>query len=290
MVFCKRMIQTGLAFLLLFSAFVANAGNLLLTGHDMDLHCSGGSGCSNYGVALNYVRQGAPTKTLPMLVLDEGTQVQAGANQAVAKAKNTVEGAGNTFPMTVVNPTSVAFATMPITVALYSAVVIASDSTCGGCDNSTASITAINARTADLQAFFNAGGGLMYLAGASNRATYYNSIPVPATATAVSPPFTITAAGTTLGLIVTDANCCPTHNSFTTPAAGSALVVVENDSASQAETLIVTNGTVGGGIIIVGPPVVIGPPIGVPTLSEWGVGLMALLLALFGLATVRRRA
>ena len=90
--------------------FSANAGNLLMTGHDMDLHCSGGTGCSNYGVALNFVRQGASTKTLPVLVLDEGTQVQAGAAQALAKAKNAVEGAGNTFPMTVVNPTSAAFA------------------------------------------------------------------------------------------------------------------------------------------------------------------------------------
>ena len=50
----------------------ANAGNLLFTGHDMDLHCSGGSGCSNYGVALNFVRQGAPTKTLRVLVLEKG--------------------------------------------------------------------------------------------------------------------------------------------------------------------------------------------------------------------------
>ena len=290
MLFCKRMIQVGMSVVFLALGFSANAGNLLLTGHDMDFHCSSGSGCGNYGVALNYVRQGAPTKTLPMLVLDEGTQVQSGANQALAKAKNAVEGAGNAFPMTVVNPTSVAFATMPINVTLYSAVVIASDSSCGGCDNTTASITAINACTADLQAFFNAGGGLMYLAGASNRATYYNSIPVPATATAVSPPFTITAAGTTLGLIAADANCCPTHNSFTTPAAGSALVVVETDSLGQAETLIVTGGSVGGGIIVVGPPVVAGPPIGVPTLSAWGLAFLALMVTLMGLFTLRRRA
>ena len=124
----------------------------------------------------------------------------------------------------------------------------------------------------------------MYLAGASNRATYYNSIPVPATATAVSPPFTITAAGTTLGLIAADANCCPTHNSFTTPAAGSALAVVETDSLGQAETLIVTGGSVSGGIIVVGPP------IGVPTLSAWGLAFLALMVTLMGLFTLRRRA
>ena len=80
MVFCKRMIQVGMSVVFLALGFSANAGNLLLTGHDMDFHCSSGAGCGNYGVALNYVRQGAPTKTLPMLVLDEGTQVQSGAN------------------------------------------------------------------------------------------------------------------------------------------------------------------------------------------------------------------
>lgn len=290
MLFCKRMIQVGMSVVFLALGFSANAGNLLLTGHDMDLHCSGGSGCGNYGVALNYVRQGAPTKTLPMLVLDEGTQVQSGANQALAKAKNAVEGAGNAFPMTVVNPTSAAFATMPINVTLYSAVVIASDSTCGGCDNSTASITAINARSAALQAFFTAGGGLMYLAGANNRATYYASVPIPATGLAVTPPFTITAAGTALGLIAADANCCPTHNSFATPAAGSPFVIVETDAAGLPETLIVTGGTVDGGVIIVGPPPVAGPSIGVPSLSAWGLSLLALMVTLMGLFTLRRRA
>lgn len=289
MFFCKRMILVGSTLMLLLLGFAANAGNLLLTGHDMDLHCSGGSGCSNFGVALNYVRQGAPTKTLPMLVLDEGTQVQLGTAQPVAAAKNAVEGAGVPFPVVVVKPSSAAFATMPITVALYSAVVIASDSSCGGCDNSTASITAINARTSDIQAFFTAGGGLMYLAGASNRATYYNSIPIPATATAVSAPFTITPAGTTLGLVAADANCCATHNSFSTPGAGSPLVVVETDSAGLAETLIVTGGTVGGGVIIVGPPGPIPPTLAVPTVSEWALGIMVLMLTLFGVYSVRRR-
>lgn len=287
---CKRMIQIGASVLMLMSALVANAGNLLLTGHDMDLHCAGGSGCGNYGVALNYVRQGAPTKTLPMLVLDEGTQVQSGASQALTKAKNAVEGAGNTFPMTVVNPTSVAFATMPINVTLYSAIVIASDSSCGGCDNSTASITAINARSAVLQAFFTAGGGLMYLAGGSNRATYYASVPIPATGLAVTPPFTITAAGTTLGLVVAESNCCATHNSFAVPAAGSPFVIVETDAAGLPETLIVTGGTVDGGVIVVGPPAAVGPSIGVPSLSAWGLALLALMVTLMAVFTLRRRA
>jgi hypothetical protein len=187
--FRARAIQTGgvLAFAALcLTSFDAAAGNLWLTGHDMDFHCSGGAGCNTFGIALNFVRQGAPTKTLPVLVLDEGGQVAASAANPVATARNTVEGAGVPFPVTVVNPTSAAFATTVISTANFSAIVIASDSTCGGCDNTVASITAINARTADIQAFFTAGGGILYNSGAANRDTYYASVPIPATGVAVA--------------------------------------------------------------------------------------------------------
>jgi hypothetical protein len=262
----------------------ARAGNLWLTGHDMDFHCSGGAGCNTFGIALNFVRQGAPTRTLPILVLDEGTQVQTGAANPATTARNTVEGAGVAFPMVVVNPTSAAFTTTVISVANFSAVVIASDSTCGGCDNSVASITAINARTADLQAFFTAGGGILYNSGAANRATYYASVPIPATGAAVSPPFTITAAGAALGMLVADANCCATHNSFTLPGPGSPLVVAELDSAGLAETLFVSGGSICGGTICGG-----GATTPVPTLSEWSLLLMATLVLLVGVAFARRR-
>ncbi len=153
----------------------------------MDFHCSGGSGCGTFGIAANFVRQSAPTKTLPILVLDEGGQVQASLAQPAATAKNTVEGAGVTFPSVKVVPSSPAFATLPINTATYSAIIIASDGTCGGCDNNPASIAAINARLSDLQAFFTAGGGILYNSGAGNRATYYATLPIPATGVAVSP-------------------------------------------------------------------------------------------------------
>ncbi len=262
----------------------AIAGNLWLTGHDMDFHCSGGSGCGTYGIALNFVRQSAPTKTLPILVLDEGTQVQAGAGDPAAKAKNAVEGAGVAFPMVVVNPTSAAFATTVISTANYSAIVIASDSTCGGCDNSVASITAINARTPELQAFFTAGGGILYNSGAANRATYYASVPIAATAAAVAAPFTLTAAGLALGMTLGDANCCATHNSFTLPPVGSPLIVAETDSTGLAETLFVSGGSICGGTICAKAG-----STAVPTLSEWSMVVMSALLALSALLFLRRR-
>jgi hypothetical protein len=269
-----------------FVAVDAQAGNLWLTGHDAELHCdgTGGAQCNYFGIAANFVRQGAPTKTLPVLVLDSGTQVQNSLNSNEAKAKNTVEGAGSAIPFTVVDPSSAAFPTTPLSVANWSAIIIASDSTCGGCDNDTADIAAINARTAELQAFFSAGGGLLYLAGAGNRATYYASVPIPATGVAVAAPFTVQPAGAALGLTSADVNCCATHNSFALPAPGSALVVAETDSAGAAETLIVSGGSICGGAICGG-----GAGVAVPTLSDWALVTMGALLLLVGAAFLRRR-
>jgi hypothetical protein len=266
------------------ASFGVEAGNLWLTGHDADFHCTGGQQCNHVGVALNFSRQSAPDKTKPMLFLDSGTQLASAAGSTGAKAKNTVEGAGNAFNFTVVGPSTAAFATLPLTTANYSAIVVASDSTCGGCDNTVADIAAINARTAAIQAFFDAGGGLVYFAGASNRATYYASVPIPPGAAAVAAPFTLTAAGTAIGLLApADTNCCATHNSFNLPPAGSSLVVLETDSAGRAETLSATGSSTGG---LIGEPL---PVVQVPTISNWSLAaLMALLPGLYLLGSRRR--
>src|SRR5262249_40443619 len=110
---------------------------------------------------------------------------------------------------------------------LWSAIIVASDASCGGCDlNNTGSghpdSDAINARTSAIQMFFNAGGGLLYLAGADNafnadgvtgKDIYYASVPVPVGGRPVSPRFTVTADGGSLGITDAMANCCATHNS-----------------------------------------------------------------------------
>ena len=228
----------------------ASAGNIWLTGHDADFHCAGNQQCNHFGIALDFVRQAAPDKTKPILFLDSGTELTTAAGKVPAKAKNTVEGAGNPFNFTVVDPTSAGFASLALTTSAFSAIVVASDSSCGGCDNNAADIAAINARTADLTLFFNSGGGLAYFAGAENRGTYYQSVPIPATGVAVSAPFTLTADGIAIGLIggsgsTSDTNCCPTHNSFLLPAAGSPLKVAETDSAGFAETLFAGNVSIG---------------------------------------------
>lgn len=281
----SRIIAALLFSVLGWASFAVQAGNLWLTGHDADFHCSGGSQCNHVGVALNFSRQSAPTKTLPMLFLDSGTQLATAAGSAAARAKNTVEGAGVAFSFTVVGPSTPAFATLPLTTANYSAIVVASDSTCGGCDNTAADIAAINARTADIQAFFNAGGGLVYFAGADRRATYYASVPIPAVAAAVAAPFTLTAAGTAIGLLApADTNCCATHNSFNLPPPGSSLVVLETDSAGLAETLSATGSSTTE--LIGAPP----PVVAVPTIGTLGLAALIVLLPGLYLLSTRRRA
>ena len=141
----------------------ASAGNIWLTGHDAELHCNGGSQCNHFGIALDFVRQNAPVKTKPVLFVTRGTQLTNSANSTAAKARNTIEGAGNPFPFVVVNPTTPAFATANFND--YSALVFTSSESCGGCDATPADIAAINLRTADIKTFFNTGGGLLYFAG-----------------------------------------------------------------------------------------------------------------------------
>jgi len=150
--------------------------------------------------------------------------------------------------------------------ATFSAIIIASDASCGGCDlnqSGTPDSDAINARKADIQAFFNAGGGLLYLAGAGNGSSstgvYYQSVPVPAGGQPVSAPFTVTSDGAALGITSTMANCCATHNSFTLPPAGSALKVAETDSAGLAESLFATGASIGATGFTTSPTTTSGP-------------------------------
>jgi hypothetical protein len=124
--------------------------------------------------------------------------------------------------------TPAAFAALPIvgltaiSPSNYSAIVFASADvgTLGSLTKSD--IDAINTRTKAIHDFFDAGGGLLYLSGVNEIATYYNSVPVPPTAVAVSKPFIITSIGlaSPFKLIEgpdiggdgpSDDNCCATH-------------------------------------------------------------------------------
>jgi Bacterial Ig-like domain len=258
----------------------ASAGRMLVTGHDADYHCSGGAQCHFVKTATNWVRGGAPDPSKPVLVLDTDD-----LDFPAALAQPEAFGPGG-ISTVVMDPKSPQFAAEPLTTDRYSAILIASDTTCGGCDlnisptddpNQTLDSDAINARKADIEAFFNAGGGVYANAGAEHadgdlsdgQDDYYNFLPIPATGVAVTQPFCLTDAGIALGFedsttqcadtskqnigTHNDINCCPTHNSFAEPPAGSVLQVSERDSQGFAETLF-GEGRIGNGVLDNGPP------------------------------------
>lgn len=219
----------------------ARTGNMWVTGHDADYHCSqgdpsAGAGCHYLQVAVNFVLKGSKA---PILALDHGSEVAAAITNAFGSSAPTVD---------TVDPRT-GFAGLPLVDSsgkpLYSAIIVASDITCGGCDNNngvgdTPDSNAINARAADINAYLNAGGGILALAGAQNISVYYNFLPIAVTGTTVTAPFTFTEAGLSLSLIEgQDDNCCITHNSFRLPPAG-ILEVLETDNAGNAETLATT--------------------------------------------------
>lgn len=210
------------------SASAAGA-NFVATGHDMDYHCyyNDTSECEYLKIVLDKVRAGS---TGPILVIDHGVE-----------AKGALEHAGYLeSEIVAVDPNeATAFNGTAFTDGsgnpLYSAIIVASDETCGGCDNNEEGETNINARAADFATFFNHGGGILALAGAEHFETFYNFVPLKVGATVVSPPFTVSTEGAALGINEEMANCCATHNSFLIPPAP--FVVLETDSEGKAETI-----------------------------------------------------
>ena len=287
----RSIIRLGLltaALLVVLPATAAQAGRLVVTGHDADFHCSGGSQCHFVEVATNYVRAGAPDPTKPVLVLDNDEDNGPGEYDFVEALDNAF-GVG-VMPRVVFEPQSAEWAAEPLTTDRYSAILVASDTSCGGCDlnpaGDTADSDAINARKADIEAFFNAGGGIYANAGAdhgdgdpsSGPDVFYNFVPIPVGGVQVSPPFCLTPEGAALGFedpaegseeeggcpdltkrtgTHDDINCCATHNSFAEPEAGTALKVAERDTGDDGivssddfpETLF-AEGVISGGKIV----------------------------------------
>jgi uncharacterized repeat protein (TIGR01451 family) len=268
----------------------ASAGRLIVTGHDADLHCSGGSQCHFVEVATNYVRAGAPDPNKPVLVLNN-SEANGDGSYDMADALDNAFGPG-VVPRVVLEPQSTAFATEPLTTDRYSAILVASDFSCGGCDmnppdesgENTKDSDAINARKADIEAFFNAGGGIYANSGADHgngdptdgADVFYNFVPIPVGGVQVRPPFCLTSEGAALGFQdpldsggcpdeskrtaaggEDDINCCATHNSFQEPEAGTALKVAERDtgedgevSSDDAPETLFAEGVISGGRIV----------------------------------------
>lgn len=231
------------------AAAASGGANFVATGHDMDFHCAEAGGsestqeCAYLKIVLTKVRNGS---TKPILAFDHGSEVK----DAIAKI-----GLG---PVVTVDP-DVASAVNAVKFRAssgapnFSAMVVASDASCGGCDNDPVGEANINARAADIKTFFNHGAGILALAGAQNIDKYYDFVPLTGVnPKVVSPPFTVTSDGTALGVSTDMANCCATHNSFDIPK--SPFVTLEKDSAGLAETIAAFNVSIGGGGFTSPPP------------------------------------
>lgn len=255
----------------------AQAGDLILTGHDNDFHCSAGNygnACAALDAELAFVRNGS---SLPVLVIDAGSQL-SGSLAGV--------GGGAVIPYVTVAPGAVTAASFNH--SLYSAFAVASVSTCGGCDNAVGTGTTLAAFSAAIDSFFNAGGGILGLAGASDTAAYAY-VPNAAGATTSigsSAGFVATVAGTSGIPGFFAVNGDETHNQFSNPGTGGvdpAYQVAERfggtDSTNPPITLFLTNAaiTTGGGITTG------------PTPAPEPVSLSILGVGLFGLAAARRR-
>jgi hypothetical protein len=235
----------------------ASAGRLLLTGPDPDHHCGrhddGATGqCHFFRVAVNYVRGAGATK--PVLVLDRPWDGNPATVPDIVKALDRafVPGA---VPRVVVDPRN-AFRTTPFSAQDYSAILIGAskdetvDLTPQDLNelNSRPDMDAINARAADLRAFFDNGGGIFVSSGGrfarGDSASFYKFLPITLGGTGTEGPYSLTELGRRIGFTdgtagtPDDVNCCFTHLSFQPPAPESPLDIAEQDMKGLAETLV----------------------------------------------------
>lgn len=223
----------------------AHAGNIALTGHDDDYHCTyDATACNQLTALVNYVKNGS---SLPVLTFDAGSLLTGDLTHLGIAFTN-------------INPNNAASVTASLfNNSTYSAFIVASDSTCGGCDNNPAGEANIAAQSAAIGAFLNAGGGILGLAGADSSG-YYDFVPQTATSVGGAPidGYTQTSAGAGAGIPAVNGD--ETHNLFWNPGThgeSSFFQVAEvnefgNDSIpgpNAAATLICTSCTVSGGVI-----------------------------------------
>ena len=257
----------------------AHAGDIILTGHDNDYHCSvgnAGNACGALGAELNYVRAGS---SLPVLVIDDGSELTSSFGDLP----------GSSIPFTAVTVNAVT-ASM-FNHSKYSAFAVASVTSCGGCDNPVGSGSALAKFSTSVASFFDAGGGILGLAGATDPSAY-SYVPDSAgnpTPIFSSSGFVETSTGSAIpGFFAVNGD--QTHNTFANPGTSgvsSVFKVAERFGGTTAADPAVTL-FASGTIKCVGASCTIGPNPTVPAVPE-PYGLAVFGVGRFGLAAARRR-
>jgi PEP-CTERM motif len=240
----------------------AMAGNIVLTGHDNDFHCFFGSGstaCANIGAAASFVRNGS---ILPVLAIDAGSELTGSLG---------AEG----IPFVAVAPGAVTGGMFNH--SIYSAFVVASVTTCGGCDNPPGTGTLLAGFSTQIDSFFNAGGGIYGLSGAGDPNAFAYVPQSGGTTTAIfsSSGFVETPTGLAAGFSAVNGD--QTHNTF----AGFAPFYKVAETFGVGGPAVTIFGA-GGSITCTGTHCHIG---GVPEPSTWAV----MGLGFFGLGLAARR-
>lgn len=271
---------------------VANAGNIILTGHDVLLH-SGQRGFD--AAALDFLRDGTAKADYNIAVV--GTE-SSGFARFTGQSSNLVSvGHDGAVPLTgtlsgygsavfwdaeklATSGTSAGNAAASF--ASVDAIVILSHTSCGGCSLTTAGADALEGLAPEIASAFNANMDIYGNSGASD-STFYNFLP-PAVATSGvsiggSSGFTCTSEGETLfgtsGCAASGSmiNGFPTHNRFTDFDSDFTIFEVRDD---EVITIGLKDGTIGDGGIGVGDdPVSVPEPGSIPLLAG---GLLALFL------------
>ena len=263
----KRILKSTLVIAAAALCSSAYAGDIFLTGHDVDLHTNQ----NGYDkVILDYLRGSTAASSYRVgIVTGDVTAWPTFALGYATRDVRDIQSFAN----------AAAFSSFLSTIDV---MVVASEESCGGCVFEPADVTRLNSFRPQVTSFFNAGGDIFGLTGASN-AAYYGFLPPAAVATGASisgsSGFTATAAGVSIGITSSMINGFPTHNRFT--SFDPAFTVMEVRGA-EVISLALRDGSIGDGGVITVP--------GVPAIPEPETyALMALGLAAIGLAVRKRR-
>ncbi|MGI8988155.1 MAG: beta strand repeat-containing protein, partial [Bryobacteraceae bacterium] len=192
------------------------SGNIIITGHDDDYHASSATlsngdtpsltAKAQLAAIVNFARAAAPAPTLPVLIFDQGTELQEVLTSLAV-------------PFVRVDPSVGIPDPALFDTAKYSAIGVASDKSCGPCDNDNTSSVNLAAAKASFQAFVSAGGGIFAFAAAGSN-TYYNFLPKPVVKFNFfqNSGFQATSVGTQLGIPATNGDYA--HDTFPQPGTG----------------------------------------------------------------------